>query len=66
MLVLTRRRGDRVRIGDNVWVTVIDIDRGKIRLGFDAPRSVEIMRCELERPGTTAGSSPATQSESHP
>jgi carbon storage regulator len=34
-------------IGDNIVLTVVDIDRGKIRLGIEAPRDVGIFREEL-------------------
>ena len=34
-------------IGDNIVLTVVDIDRGKIRLGIEAPRNVPIYREEL-------------------
>jgi len=48
MLVVSRRKGERVFIGDNVVVQVVDIDRGKIRLGIEAPPEVEILREELK------------------
>lgn len=47
MLVLSRNLGEKIYIGDNICVTVVDIDRGKIRLGIEAPRDVPIMRKEL-------------------
>lgn len=47
MLVLTRRMGERVRIGKDVWVTVVDSTHDRVRLGIDAPREVPIMRTEL-------------------
>lgn len=47
MLVLSRKLGEKVYIGDNVCITVVDIDRGKIRLGIEAPRDVPIYRHEL-------------------
>ncbi len=47
MLVLSRKLGERIMIGDNIVLTVVDIDRGKIRLGIEAPRDVPIMRSEL-------------------
>ncbi len=47
MLVLSRKLGEKIRIGENIWVTVVDIDRGKIRLGVEAPRNVPIYRQEL-------------------
>lgn len=49
MLVLSRKLGERIVIGDNIVVTVVEIDRGKIRLGIDAPKEVAIYRGELVR-----------------
>lgn len=47
MLVLTRRLGEKIRIGDNIWITVVEIERGKVRIGIDAPPSVSVFRKEL-------------------
>lgn len=47
MLVLSRKLGEQIYIGENVCITVVDIDRGKIRLGIEAPREVAIYRKEL-------------------
>jgi carbon storage regulator len=47
MLVLSRKLGEKIYIGDNICITVVDIDRGKIRLGIEAPRDVAIFRQEL-------------------
>lgn len=47
MLVLSRKLGEKIYIGDNISITVLDIDRGKIRLGIEAPRDVPIHRREL-------------------
>ncbi len=47
MLVLSRKVGEKIFINDNICITVVDIDRGKIRLGIEAPRSVPIFRKEL-------------------
>ena len=51
MLVLSRKLGEKIYIGDNICITVVDIDRGKIRLGIEAPREVAIHREELLPPG---------------
>lgn len=51
MLVLSRKLGEKVFIGDSICLTVVDIDRGKIRLGIEAPRDVSISRQELLPPG---------------
>ena len=47
MLVLSRKLGEKIFIGENICITVVDIDRGKIRLGIEAPRNVPIFRQEL-------------------
>jgi carbon storage regulator len=47
MLVLSRKLGEKIVIGENICITVVDIDRGKIRLGIEAPRDVPIFRQEL-------------------
>jgi carbon storage regulator len=47
MLVLSRKLGEKIYISDNICITVVDIDRGKIRLGIEAPRHVPIFRQEL-------------------
>lgn len=47
MLVLSRKLGEKIYINDNICITVVDIDCGKIRLGIEAPRDVPIFRQEL-------------------
>lgn len=47
MLVLSRKLGEKIFVGDNICITVVDIDRGKIRLGIEAPRDVPIARQEI-------------------
>lgn len=47
MLVLSRKLGEKILIGKDVTITVVDIDRGKVRLGVEAPRDVTIFRSEL-------------------
>lgn len=47
MLVLTRKIGEKIMIGDDIVLTVVQIDRGKIRLGIEAPKSMPIVRSEL-------------------
>ncbi len=47
MLVLTRRTGEQIRIGDDVTVRVLEIRRGQVRLSIDAPRSVAVHREEI-------------------
>ncbi len=47
MLVLSRRVGESVVIGDNVTVTVLEVRGDVVRIGIDAPRSIAVNRAEL-------------------
>ena len=47
MLVLTRKSGERIAIGDNIVITVLEVQGKRIRLGIEAPRSISIRREEL-------------------
>ena len=47
MLILRRRAGETLLIGDNVKITVMDVYEGGVRLAIDAPKSVQILRSEL-------------------
>jgi len=47
MLALTRKPGERIVIGDNIVVTVVDIKGDNIRLAIDAPREIKIYRGEI-------------------
>ncbi len=47
MLVLTRKVGERINIGDDINVCVIEINKGNVRLGIEAPKNVAIYRHEI-------------------
>lgn len=47
MLVISRKIGERVKIGPNIWVMVTRIDDGSVRIAIDAPRHLTIVREEL-------------------
>ncbi len=47
MLVLTRRAGESIVIGDDVRVVVLDVRGETVRLGIEAPRSVQVHRAEI-------------------
>jgi carbon storage regulator len=48
MLIISRRLGERIRIADSIFVTVVQVDRGRVRLGIEAPPQVQVVRQELE------------------
>lgn len=47
MLVLTRRSGEAVHIGDDIVVRVLGVNGGQVRLGFDVPKKINVVREEL-------------------
>jgi len=47
MLVLTRRQGERVYIGDDVVVTICGLRGDQVRIGFTAPKDVTVYRKEI-------------------
>jgi carbon storage regulator len=47
MLVLTRKQGQEIVIGDNITVGIVEVKGNKVRLSFDAPNDVHILRAEL-------------------
>ncbi len=47
MLVLSRKKGQGIMIGDNIELTIIDIQGDQVRLGIDAPKNVSIYRKEI-------------------
>ncbi|MFP4199145.1 MAG: carbon storage regulator CsrA [Halanaerobium sp.] len=47
MLVLTRKLNEKIMIGDQIEITVVGIENGKVQLGIEAPKEIEIMRKEL-------------------
>jgi carbon storage regulator len=64
MLVLSRKLGEEVVIGDDIRVTVVAIRGNQVRLGFTAPAEVSIRREELRAKGEECGNGavrPATR-----
>jgi len=47
MLILQRRAGESLQIGDDIRITVTSVDGGKVRLAISAPGDVRILRSEL-------------------
>lgn len=47
MLVLTRKKGERIRIGDDIEVQILDCGTEGVKIGIKAPRDISILRSEL-------------------
>ena len=47
MLVLTRKLGENIRIGDAVKITVLEVRSGQVKLGIEAPPEVKVHREEI-------------------
>ncbi len=48
MLVLSRKSGEQLRIGDDITITVLEIKKGRMRIGIEAPRERRVLRAELQ------------------
>lgn len=47
MLVLSRRANESIMIGNNIEIKILGIEEGKVKLGIEAPKDVEICRREI-------------------
>jgi len=47
MLILTRKLGERITIGDDITITLLEIKGTQIKLGIEAPQSISIHRQEI-------------------
>jgi len=59
MLVLSRKESERIRLGNNIVVTVVRVSGDRVRIGIEAPLEVIVLRDELqprERPTEQHGS----------
>lgn len=48
MLVVTRKQDESIVIADNIEITVLEINRDKVKIGINAPKEVKIIRSELK------------------
>jgi carbon storage regulator len=49
MLVLSRKSGERVLVGEDIEIIVLEVDGDRVKLGFTAPRYVPIFRAEIHQ-----------------
>lgn len=62
MLVISQKKGEKLRIGRDITITILESKAGKVRLGIEAPQELEVMRESLYRErqqqGTQQGKAP--------
>ena len=49
MLVLSRKCGEKIQVGKDINLIVVDIGGGKVRIGIEAPKEIVVLRGELVR-----------------
>ncbi len=49
MLILRRKAGEQLLIGETIKITVMDVSEGGVRLAIDAPREITVLRGELQK-----------------
>ena len=59
MLVLSRKRGERTFVGENIVVTVLGVRGNQIKLGFECPETVQVQREEVCQRGRQERRSPS-------
>jgi carbon storage regulator len=64
MLVLSRKVGERIHVGDNITLEIRRIAGNRVTLALDAPRNVRILRGELERAARDFQDSPPSAPDS--
>jgi len=47
LLIFSRKTGEKIRVGDDIEIVVLDMKKGQVRLGINAPRSLAIHREEV-------------------
>lgn len=47
MLILTRKQSEKIKIGDDIEITIIEISQGNVKIGVEAPKKIKVIRYEL-------------------
>jgi len=62
MLILSRREQQRIRLGENIVVTIVQVSGERVRLGIEAPPNILVLRDELKKSTGPAASSASPRS----
>ena len=57
MLVLSRKINEGIMIGNNIFIRVVDIRNGTVRIGIEAPKDIPIYRNEIQKENSNARTS---------
>ena len=49
MLILQRKEGESLLIGDEIEISILSVEAGRVRLAIEAPKSISILRAELKK-----------------
>ncbi len=47
MLVISRKENQRIKIGENIEIVIVEINKNQVKIGIEAPKEVQILRSEL-------------------
>ena len=47
MLVISRKINEKIKIGNDIEITIVSIDKNQVKIGIEAPKNVTILRAEL-------------------
>jgi carbon storage regulator len=65
MLILRRKVGERIHIGDDVYVVVLRVEGNRVRLGIEAPKELRVCRQELLDPDSNDSNAHLVEAETH-
>jgi carbon storage regulator len=60
VLVLSRRRGDSILIGDDIEITVVEVQGDNVKIGITAPKTITVLRKELMEEASSANAQAAS------
>ena len=66
MLVLSRKVGERILIGDNIAITIVRVAQGSVRIGVEAPDNLNVVREEVAIPIQATEGEPQDSSAQKP
>ncbi len=47
MLVISRKENQRIKIGDDIEIVIVEISKNQVKIGIEAPKEIQILRSEL-------------------